>query len=82
MLISDRLSSEQDSVSSDSLLLKEAKGMTKKDKLVLFSLKNIYLASSLLSMIVLEKKRRERLHNERGVSFKNFLYKSVKLLSS
>jgi hypothetical protein len=70
MLISERPSSKQDSVSIDSLLLKETKGVTKKDKLVLFSLKNIYLALRVSSRFVLGKKKREYLYNERGVSFK------------
>jgi FkbM family methyltransferase len=81
MLITDRLTPKGDSVSIDSLLLKETKGVAKKDKLVLFSIKNIYLASRLLRMIVLGKKKRESLYIERGISFKNFLYKSVKLLA-
>jgi FkbM family methyltransferase len=80
MLITDRLSSSQDSVSIDSLLLKEAKGMTLIDKLVLFSLKNIYLASRAASKIALGKRKRDRLYNEREISLKNFMYKSVKFL--
>jgi FkbM family methyltransferase len=80
MLITDRLSSLQDSVSIDSLLLKEAKGMTLIDKLVLFSLKNIYLASRAASKIALGKRKRDRLYSEREISLKNFMYKSVKFL--
>jgi FkbM family methyltransferase len=80
MLITDRLRSRQDSVSIDDLLLKEAKGLTKKDKLVLFSLKNIYMALRVSSMIVLGKKKAGFLYSERGISFKDFLYKSVKFL--
>jgi FkbM family methyltransferase len=80
MLITDRLSSSQDSVSIDSLLLKEAKGMTLIDKLVLFSLKNIYLASRAASKIALGKRKRDRLYSEREISLKNFMYKSVKFL--
>jgi hypothetical protein len=70
MLITDRLRQKADCVSFDSLLLKETEGVTKRGKLVLFSLKNTYLASSLLIMIVLGKKKREYLYKERGVSFK------------
>jgi FkbM family methyltransferase len=80
MLITDRLRPKGYSVSIDSLLLKEAKGMTKKDKLVLFSLKNIYLTLMLLRMTDLGKKKSDRLCIEKGISFKNFLYKSVKFL--
>ena len=82
MLVTDRLRSRQDSVSiDDDLLLKEAKGLTKKDKLVLFSLKNIYMALRVSSMIVLGKKKAGFLYSERGISFKDFLYKSVKFLA-
>jgi len=83
VLTEDKLTSRHDHVLSigvNTLLLKEAKGMTKKDKLVLFSLKNIYFTSMLLRMTVLEKKKSDRLYIERGISFKNFLYKSVKFL--
>jgi FkbM family methyltransferase len=79
MLIADKIGL-QDSVSIDSLLLNEAKGMTKKDKLALFSLKKIYLASRVASRLVLGKKKRDRLYIERGISFKKFLYKYVKFL--
>ena len=75
----DTLKSSQDSVDINILLL-EAKGVTKKDKLVLFSLKNLYLFSWLLSMIVLGKKKRDRLYSERGITFKSFLYKYIKFL--
>jgi FkbM family methyltransferase len=74
------LTSRQDSVGINTLVLKEAKGMTKKDKLVLFSLKNIYLASRVASRIVLGKKKRDHLYIEKGINFKSFLYKSVKFL--
>jgi FkbM family methyltransferase len=80
MLITDRLKSGQDSVSFDSLLLNEAKGVTLIDKLVLFSLKNIYLASRVLSRIVLGKKKRDFLYTKRGISFKSFLYKYIEIL--
>jgi FkbM family methyltransferase len=80
MLITDRQSPKEDSLSIDRLLLKEAKGMTKKDKLVLYFLKDIYLATRAASRIVLRKKKRDRLYNERGISFKNFVCKSVKFL--
>jgi FkbM family methyltransferase len=80
MLIADKQRPKQDPVSIDGLLLQETKGVAKKDKLVLFCLKNIYLTSILLRMIVLKKKKRGRLYIEGGISFRNFLYKSVKLL--
>jgi FkbM family methyltransferase len=77
---SDRLKSRQDSVSFDRLLLKEANGATVKDKLVLFSLKNMYCGLMVLGRIVLGKKKRDRLYIERGITYKGFLYKSFKLL--
>ncbi len=83
MLRQERLKSRNDavdSVSISTLLLKEAKGMTIKDKLVLFSLKNTYLALRVISKVVLGKKKRDRLFIERGISFQSFLYKSIKLL--
>jgi FkbM family methyltransferase len=73
-------SREDDSVGVNTLLLKEAKGVTKKDKIVLFSLKKIYVATRVAARMLLGKKKRDRLYIGRGISFKNFLYKSVKFL--
>ena len=80
MLITDRLRPKHDSVSMDNLLLLEVKGITKKDKFVLFFLKNMYLGLRVSSMFVLSKKKRDFSNIERGISFKGFLYKSVKFL--
>jgi FkbM family methyltransferase len=80
VLIPDTLTSIQNSIDINPLLLSEAKGMTKKDKLVLFSLKNIYLVSRILSRIILGKKKTDRLYTERGISFKSFLYKYIEIL--
>jgi tRNA A58 N-methylase Trm61 len=80
VLVPDTIISREDLVNINTLLLKEAKGATKKDKLVLFSLKNIYLASRVLSRIVLGKNRRDRLSLEREINFKSFLYNSIKFL--
>jgi FkbM family methyltransferase len=76
----DTLTARQDLVDIDAILLKETKGATLIDKPVFFSLKNIYLASRLLSMLVLGKKKTDRLYIERGISFKSFLSKSLKFL--
>ena len=54
--------------------------MTKKDRIVLFSIKNIYLISRVVSGIVLGKKQRYRLLIGKGSSFKNILYKYIKFL--
>jgi FkbM family methyltransferase len=80
VLILKKPKSQQDSVSIDSLLLKETQGATRKDKVVLFSLKNIYLASRVASMFIMGKKNGAFLYGEGEFSFKDFLYKSVKRL--
>jgi FkbM family methyltransferase len=72
--------SQADPVSIDRLLLKEAKGATKIDKLVFFWLKNIYLSLGILSRIALGRKKRDNLYMERGISFRGFLYKSIEFL--
>ena len=82
MLIPEKLESEQDSVSLNTLLLKGAKGVTKKDKLILFSLKNIYLAFRVLGRLVLGRKRRDSLYIEKGISLRSFLDKGVKFLGA
>ncbi|MFL6408363.1 MAG: FkbM family methyltransferase [Nitrososphaeraceae archaeon] len=64
----------------DSFLLKEAKCATKKDKLVFFCLKNVYLSLGFLSTIILGKKKKDRLYNEKKISFRAFLYKSIEFL--
>jgi FkbM family methyltransferase len=74
------LSGRDYSVGINTLLLKEAKGVTKTDKLVLFSIKNIYVVIRVAARMLLGKKKRDRLYIGRGISFKSFLYKSVKLL--
>ena len=80
MLVPERLESKQDSVSVNNLLLKQAKGVTKKDRLILFSLKNVYLAFRVLGRIVLGRKRRDRLCIEKGISFRSFLDNGIKFL--
>jgi FkbM family methyltransferase len=72
--------SQLDPLSIDRLLLKEAKGATKRDRLVFFWLKNIYLALVILSKIPLGRKKRDNLYTERGISFRGFLYKSIEFL--
>jgi FkbM family methyltransferase len=72
--------SRRNPTSIDSLLLKQAKCATKKDKLVFFCLKNIYLSLGVLSTIVLGKKKKDRLYSERRISFRAFLYKSIEFL--
>jgi Methyltransferase FkbM domain len=80
VLVPDTLTSREDLVDINTLLLKEAKGATKKGSLVLFFIRNTYLASRVLSRIVLGRKRRDRLYPEREINFKSFLYNSIKFL--
>ena len=71
---------QHSSVTIDRLLLEETQGVTSKDKLVLFCLKKIYLASRVASILIPGKKKEDLLYTDDGASFKNFLYKSVKSL--
>ncbi len=74
------LISEPDPVSIDRLLLKEAKGATKRDKFVFFCIRNIYTGLRILIRIAVGKKKRDKLYFERGISFRGFLYKSIEFL--
>ena len=74
------LCSNHSSVGSHAWLLKEAKGARLFDKSVLLLLKVIYLGTRVLLRIVLGKKRRDRLYLERGINFKDFLYRSIESL--
>jgi FkbM family methyltransferase len=74
------LISKPDPASIDRLLLKEAKGATKRDKFVFFCIRNIYTGLWILSRIALGKKKRDKLYFERGISFRGFLYKSIEFL--
>src|SRR5919112_6483120 len=73
--------SNRASVGSAAWLLKEAKGARIFDKSILLFLKVIYLGSRVLLRIVLGKKTRDRIYAKRGINFKDFLYKSIELLS-
>src|SRR5919202_2520385 len=74
------LISEPDPLSIDRLLLKEAKGATKRDKFVFFCIRNIYTGLRILIRIAVGKKKRDKLYFERGISFRGFLYKSIEFL--
>jgi FkbM family methyltransferase len=71
---------QHSSVTIDRLLLEETRGVTSKDKLVLFCLEKIYLASRVASILIPRTKNGDLLYTYDGTSFKNFLYKSVKSL--
>jgi FkbM family methyltransferase len=69
-----------DYIGSNSWLLKEVDGARIFDTLILFSFRLIYLAMRILLRIILGKRRRDRLYNQKGINFKDFLYRSLKLL--
>src|SRR5215208_4309523 len=73
--------SNRASVGSAAWLLKEAKGARIFDKSILLFLKVIYLGSRVLLRIVFGKKTRDRIYAERGINFKDFLYRSIEFLS-
>ena len=64
----------------DNLLLNEAKGASVKDRLVFFCIKNIYRGLTVLSRIVVGKKKGDQPYNQRRISFMGFLYKSIEFL--
>src|SRR5215216_176024 len=58
--------------------LRESEGLTISDKLLVFFIKVFYLNFRIILRIALGKKRRDRLYNERGLDYGDFLYKAVK----
>jgi FkbM family methyltransferase len=72
--------SRESHTSIDSLLLKEAKGASTKDRFVFFCIKNIYLGLGVLTRIVLGKKKRDSLYSQKRINFIGFLYKSIEFL--
>ncbi len=80
MLIIENPNTKEDLVSIDDLLLKEAKCLTKKDKIVLFSMKNIYLALMGSYRMGFGNKKEIIPYSERGISFQSFLYKYTRYL--
>ncbi len=67
-------------IGSNKWLLKEIKGATLSDKLVIHSLKFFYLFSRIVLRMVLGKKRRDRMWINKKISFSSFLYKSIENL--
>jgi FkbM family methyltransferase len=67
-------------IGSNSWFLKETRGKTIFDILILSSLKTFYLGSRVLLKIILGKKRRDKLFVEKGFNFKDFLYNSIEIL--
>jgi len=67
-------------IGSNSWFLKETRGKTIFDILILGALKIFYLGSRGLLKIILGKKRRDKLFVEKGFNFKDFLYRSIEIL--
>ena len=69
-----------DYIGTNSWLLKEVDGARISDTLILSSFRLIYLSVRILLRIILGKGRRDRLYKQKGINFKDFLYRSLKLL--
>ena len=67
-------------IGTNSWLLKEVDGARISDTLILFSFRLIYLGVRILLRIILGKGRRDRLYKQKSINFKDFLYRSLKLL--
>ena len=70
----------EDYIGSNSWLLKEVHGAKIFDRLILFSVRLIYLGVRVILRIILGKERRDRVYKEKDINFKDFLYRSLKLL--
>ena len=62
----------------NSWLLKETVGVSLFDKCILISFKLLYLFLRFIITIILGKKRRDILYNQKGISFNSFLYNTIK----
>lgn len=67
-------------IGSDTWLLKETRGNTIFDKFILNSIKLTYKCIRLLYRLALGKTRRDKLWNDRKITFRGFLYKSIERL--
>jgi hypothetical protein len=70
----------KDSIGSNTWWLRRTNGARVFDKCLLFFLKVVYLCVRVSLRIILGKKRRDRLYLQRGINFKDFLYKSIGVL--
>jgi FkbM family methyltransferase len=70
----------QDSIGSNAWWLRGTRGARVFDKFLLYFLKVIYRGVRVSLRIVLGKKRRDKLYRQRGLNFKDFLYKSIGVL--
>jgi FkbM family methyltransferase len=67
-------------IENDTWLLNESKGNTLFDKFILNSIKLTYRCIRLVSRIALGKTKRDKLWDNRKITFRGFLYKSVERL--
>jgi FkbM family methyltransferase len=70
----------EDFTGPNTRILEQTRGVTKIDRSVFFILKFVYLGLRILLRIVLGKRRRDKLYIESGLSFKDFLWKSINFL--
>ena len=70
----------EDYIGSNSWLLKEGHGAKMFDRLILFVFRLIYLGVRVILRIILGKERRDRVYDQKDINFKDFLYRSLKLL--
>ena len=68
-------------IDSNSWWLKRKKEEFLFDKFILNSIKVVYLGVRVFLKLTLGKKRRDRIYIQKGISFKEFFYKSVKFLA-
>jgi FkbM family methyltransferase len=71
---------DEDSTGPDTWILKQTRGVTKLDKCIFFIVKFVYLGLRIILRIALGKKRRNRLYIKSSISFKDFLWSSIKFL--
>ncbi|WP_415280892.1 FkbM family methyltransferase [Candidatus Nitrososphaera sp. FF02] len=69
--------SDDSQLGSNLWWLKETRGATLTDKLILSFLKSIFRATRFSLKIVMGKKKRDALYARRNISFKSFLYKAT-----
>ncbi len=69
----------QANLGANTSLLK-ANGVGLLNKIIFFSLKNIYLTSRFLARLILGKKRRDKVWTDKGISYSDFLIRSTRSL--
>jgi FkbM family methyltransferase len=67
-------------IDSNTQSLRETRGADVFSKFMLSSLKFVYVGVRVFLRLALGKKRRDRIYSRRRINFKDFLYKSIRLL--